>query len=155
MTAIEDRSTRHSSLAWIWIRWLPAFGLSGVVVLAGTWITWRKLEGERQRTACFEILDLGGKVGKDYEVDAKGELLLDAQPRQPQWLRELLGPDFFDTPVMFDPESRSQSFYPRSLHRDPRREFDARLLGPLKKLRGIRYVALAEHSIDDTVLMHI
>lgn len=52
-----------------------------------------------QRLAVETVLESGGRVGYDYQIDSDGTEIRDAQPPGPNWLRELIGPDYFCTVV--------------------------------------------------------
>ena len=45
---------------------------------------------------------MGGNVEYDWQVDANGEWVPNPQPPEPQWLRKLLGTDFFTAPFARD-----------------------------------------------------
>jgi hypothetical protein len=59
------------------------------------WFAWEMRKARRQREAVERIVELGGSVGYDYQVDANGDWVDGAESTTPIWLRRLLGDDFF------------------------------------------------------------
>jgi len=69
-----------------------------VVTLAGCGFAWlgiRVREAREQAAAVAAISGLGGIVIYDYQVDARGDPVHDAEPPGPEWLHVLLGEGFF------------------------------------------------------------
>jgi hypothetical protein len=53
------------------------------------------VEGRRQQTAVVALQQLGGEVYYDYEFNSQGLYLANSTLPEPEWLRALLGDDFF------------------------------------------------------------
>jgi len=62
-----------------------------VVALPCSWMAVEMKKANKQRRTAAEI----GNVGYDWEFDASGNLLPNAQPSGPAWLRNAFGDDFF------------------------------------------------------------
>src|SRR6266700_3862204 len=88
------------------LRTLMIFTL--VVAVACAWLG-RKIEQKRrEREAVTAIVKLGGEAHYDYQhqLGSNGEPQLDAKPTGPDWLRSLLGENFFNEVVFVPFESR-------------------------------------------------
>ena len=55
----------------------------------------KMVRAERQRKAVETIQEAGGWVLYDYQFDESDRFMLWAEPPAPDWLRELIGEDFF------------------------------------------------------------
>jgi hypothetical protein len=98
-----------------------------------------------QRNAVAEILALGGSVQYDFEFDFTQKFFLwpgtrvtNPRPSGPPWLRELLGPEYFDEVVLVGLGSKCK-------------DEDLRLLRDLPQLRALH---LSGTSITDAGLVH-
>ena len=60
-----------------------------------SWLAVKIRKVEQQRVAAEAISKLGGFVTYDYELDPSGNLWLDGRASGPDWLRNVLGVDFF------------------------------------------------------------
>ena len=65
-----------------------------LLTLVCVWFGWQVNRVNRQRKAVAWVLEMGGSVLYDYEVDDKGNTIADAKPTSPEWL-----PDFYDQVV--------------------------------------------------------
>lgn len=73
-----------------------------VVLLSGLlgWFGMKMRQAERQRKAVEAIRKAGGWVYYDYQMHESGiDVIADAEPPAPAWLRRLLGEDFFSDAV--------------------------------------------------------
>jgi len=77
--------------SWVQFRLITVF-----VVVTGLcmWLAVRVNRAHRQRDAVAAIRALGGAVMYDYDFDAAGNQIRNAEPPGPAWLRRLLGVDF-------------------------------------------------------------
>jgi hypothetical protein len=75
--------------------WLLA--IMALVSIASGWFTVRLSDARARREAVDAIHRLGGSVLYDWELSELGHgAVVGAKPPQPEWLRQLLGGDFFD-----------------------------------------------------------
>ena len=84
-------------LSRVFRRRLPFSGrslamLTLAVALPGIWLATAMIGAIQQREAVASLLKAGGKITYDYQRDC---LDAESQPPAPDWLRKLLGPDFF------------------------------------------------------------
>ena len=70
-----------------------------VVALPFTWLAIALTKARAQKEAVKAILDVAGWTCADWQVDDSPLPLPNAEPPEPRWLRNLLGPEFFDTVV--------------------------------------------------------
>ena len=59
-------------------------------------------KAERQKVAVAWVEEMGGSVAYDHEVNKDGEWMIDPVPPErpgPNWLRDLIGVDYFETVV--------------------------------------------------------
>ena len=75
------------------IRSLLIFTL--VVALPFSWLAVEVKAAREQKAAVDEIARLDGRMSYDWEVDANLKFVSNAEPPGPEWLRNLLGVDFF------------------------------------------------------------
>jgi len=77
--------------SWVQFRLITVF-----VVVTGlcVWLAVQVNRAHRQRDAVAAIHALGGAVMYDYDFDAAGNQIRNAEPPEPAWLRRLLGVDF-------------------------------------------------------------
>jgi hypothetical protein len=66
-----------------------------VVALPCSWLAVEMKKASGQQAAVEAIKATSGSVTYDFEPDPFGKRITAATPRTPQWLRELLGDDFF------------------------------------------------------------
>jgi len=59
------------------------------------WLAWKMQRATRQRETVEAIVDVGGRVFYDYQLDEGGAVIPGAQPTAPLLLRKSLGGDFF------------------------------------------------------------
>jgi hypothetical protein len=72
------------------------------VTLLGVWLGIAVNKANKQRRAVTAIERLGAKIQFDYELDATGQRIPDAQPPGPAWLRKFLGDDYFRKVIGID-----------------------------------------------------
>ena len=65
-----------------------------VLTLVCVWFGWQVNRANQRRQAVDWVLQMGGEVQYDYEVDDAGDPIADAKPTSPEWL-----PDFYDQVV--------------------------------------------------------
>ncbi len=73
--------------------------LTLIVSLFMSWYAAKMKHSMAQKKAVEAILAADGTVEYDYQFDEQGKEIKGAQGHGPAWLRELLGPDYFDTVV--------------------------------------------------------
>jgi Leucine Rich repeat len=65
------------------------------VTVFGIWLGVQVNRANRQKRAIAEIAAARGVIHFDYQRDAKGQRIPDAEPGGPKWLRKLIGDDYF------------------------------------------------------------
>ena len=109
----------------------------------------------RQQAATARIVGYGGHVNYDYQFDAKGEFRRDSfgnalhglEPPGPRWLRDMVGDDYFQTPVKVWLESEEGvGFLDGELKV---------LAGPIKSLPRVKSLTLRGSPITDAGLTHL
>ncbi len=73
------------------------FLLTLIVSLLMSWYAVKMKKALAQKKAVDAIVASGGGVGYDYEFDGEGVAVKGAKGHGPAWLRDFLGPDYFDT----------------------------------------------------------
>lgn len=138
-------------------RWLQ-FSLRTLVLsvlVLGVGFGWVTERVRRQRQAVSKIGSYGGQVTYDYQLDAFGKPRRDQfgnylhglQPPGPQWLRELLGDDYFQSPVTIWLEiDEGVGFEDREL---------AALAESMESLPTLRTLSLRGSPITDEGLVHL
>ena len=66
-----------------------------LVASVGGWFFLKMQQAKRQKDAVAAIEQSGGWVEYDYQVDAGWCFHPERQPPAPEWLREIVGDDFF------------------------------------------------------------
>jgi hypothetical protein len=131
-------------LVCLCLRWGFQFGVRSLLVLLVAvsvplgWFAWELNKARRQREAVVRILELGGRVFYDYQ-DEYGRRL-NAEPGSPEWLRKLLGDDFFCEVVTVDCVLRKFG------------DNDARRL---QELTNLKRLLLGHTQITDKGLAHL
>jgi hypothetical protein len=110
--------------------------LTLAVAVPYSWLGVKLKVAAIQQQTVAGIVKLGGSAGYDYELDASGRFTK-ATPPQPEWLEELLGPDFFSNVV--------------SVKLDDPQMTDAGL-GSLRGLRQLRWLDLKSTQVTDAGL---
>jgi hypothetical protein len=119
------------------IRSLCALTLS--VAIACSWFAVKTQRARKQRDAVRAIEATPGWVEYDWQqFDRFG--ILTSRPSSPTWLRDLLGPDFFDSVVAV------------GLHLSPVTDEG---LARLKALKTLKRVSLSDTNITDSGLEHL
>ena len=92
-------------VASLLFRWRFQFSIRSLLVLTvavavpSSWLAVETRVAKMQEEAVAAIRELGSSVDYDWQVDANGRALQNAQPPEPAWLRNLLGDDFFEAVV--------------------------------------------------------
>ncbi len=84
-------------LRWYQYSLRTLFVLTLIVSLLMSWHATKMKRATAQKNAVEAILAAGGTVEYDYQFDEQGISIKGATGRRPAWLRDLLGPDYFDT----------------------------------------------------------
>ena len=79
------------------LRTLLIFTTAAAIVCG--WLGSRLEKARGQKAAVAAILKDGGRVTYDYEIDATGKHVGNAEPHAPKWLLDALGEDSFISPV--------------------------------------------------------
>ena len=88
-------------IASLIVGWRFQFGVRSLLVfcvafsIAAGWFAVEMRRAERQREVVKSITALGGSVGYDWESIADGDPIVNPEPPGPEWLRRMLGNDFF------------------------------------------------------------
>lgn len=149
-----------------WLRFSLRTLLVFVVVLSVplTWFAWRLEKARRQREAVEAILGLGGVVAYDYQVDESGEWIEGAEPTAPEWLRKLLGDDFFcdvlcvdvfPAPKFGDDEARHLKGLTELEHLYLFSQISDSGLAHLEGLTKLKTLSLNGTQISDSGLAHL
>ncbi len=85
----------------------------------------------KQREAVQWVRDWGGKVYYDFEWDIEGSRITGSQPPGPDWLRELIGIDYFADVVIVE-------FYS-----------EVKDLEPLRNLTELLWLYLSDTQVSD------
>lgn len=80
------------------------FALTFVVAFFCSWFAWRIAEKQQERAAVKTLRENQCLVFYDYQVTADGAVRLDREPPGPEWLRRLLGDDYFVAPALLCPQ---------------------------------------------------
>ncbi len=70
-----------------------------VTLILALWLGWVCHKANQQKKAVESIENLGGTVVYDYQVDANGDYVPNAEPPGPVWFRDFVGVDFLANPV--------------------------------------------------------
>jgi hypothetical protein len=71
-----------------------------LMLIVCLFMSWHAVQVKRaiaQKTAVAAILDAGGSVTYDFQIDKQGNMIKGATGPGPAWLRDLLGPEYFDS----------------------------------------------------------
>ncbi|MEX2027177.1 MAG: hypothetical protein WEH44_07745 [Pirellulaceae bacterium] len=138
-------------------RWLQ-FSLRTLLLamlVLGVGLGWFAERVRRQREALSKIIRYGGQVTYDYQLDASGNFRRDQfgnylhglQPPGPKWLRQLLGDDYFQSPVTIWLESdEGVGFLDSELQV---------LAEPIQSLHELKSLSLCGSPITDAGLTHL
>lgn len=66
-----------------------------ICAVGSAWVARRIEQKRREREAADAIVELGGQVAYDYQVNPTGGFVASAKPPGPDWLRTLFGEHFF------------------------------------------------------------
>ena len=92
-------------IASLLFRWRFQFSIRSLLVLTVavaipcSWLAVEMKKAKGQREVVNEVTSAGGGVQYDWEFDAGGNLLPNAKPSGPGWLRNPLGDDFFSNVI--------------------------------------------------------
>ena len=70
-----------------------------LMLVFGVVLGWKVERARKQREAVAWVLEMGGTVFYNYQLDDDQSYVPDAKPRGPEWLRKRLGSHFFDDVV--------------------------------------------------------
>ena len=110
-----------------------------------SWVGFKIQSARRQREAVEAIERSGGVVMYDYQKNSAGHLIKGAQPSHPQWLRRLLGDDFFASVVG---AGLNRSIFSASQATDADLEH-------LKRFSQLQVLALDRTQVTDAGLEHL
>ena len=129
------------------------FVLTTVCAIACSWFAVKRQQAEQQRAAVETLKSWGWVVIYDYELDADGTFM-GADPPGPEWLRKIVGADFFACPVIFAaPDGDSVRYEWPVEHRTT--DAELRQLASLTPLTQVRSLDLCGSRITDTGLRHL
>jgi Leucine Rich repeat len=120
------------------LRSLLVFTLLLLCLILGIWFAVTMVYAGKQKAVVEEIENLGGLVWFDYQFDASGKEMPDAEPPGPPWLRRVLGDDFF---------TNVTKLYVR--------QFTDEKLEHLEALSQLRWLDLMETEVTDFGLEHL
>ena len=66
-----------------------------LLTVACLWVGWISHRADQQRQVVEWVTELNGYVLYDYEMDENSRIAKDADPPGPDWLRDLIGVDYF------------------------------------------------------------
>jgi Leucine rich repeat len=130
--------------------------------VACSWFTVQMQQAKRQREAVEALIKLGGFVGYDYETNSDGFMRIrGVKPPGPEWLRRLLGDDFFNNVVYVNLTGSDVTTDMRNIlvsqgsigH--PSLEVTKTGLEQLEKLKQLRTLRLSKTQITDDGLEHL
>ena len=101
----------------------------------------------RQRRAVERVRALDGWIGYDYRFHVDGTEDADASPPGPEWLRGLIGEDFFQTVVLVQ--------FPGSWQLDHAKHVTDQELEALVDLPKLRSLTLSMTSVEGAGLKHL
>ena len=93
-------------LAALIFRWRFQYSIRSLllvtVVVASpcSWMAVQRETAQKQRAVVEELRTAGEWVSYDYQFDSNGDLIPNAEPPAPAWIRRLVGDDFFADPTM-------------------------------------------------------
>ena len=100
-----DTTPDNSKLRWWqfkrrWFRLcLRAFLV--LMTVGCIWLGWLVHRANQQRHAVQWVMELNGSLVRyDFELNSKGQSIRDGEPPKPEWLRNLVGIDYFANVVM-------------------------------------------------------
>lgn len=105
-----------------------------VVTVLCVVLAWKVRQAERQKAAVAWLLEAGGNVTYDFELDSEGRRIPGAELPGPEWLRELVGVDYVATVIGVD----FRTFV-----------FEGTDLSPLATLSSLHWLFLANNGTTD------
>jgi hypothetical protein len=139
--------------------WRFQFGIRSVLAffvacsIAAGWLAAEIREARRQAETVESITAVGGGVSYDWESTADGLPNESPRPPEPQWLRTMLGDDFFSTVFVVGYKS-DDAFKSDDAYRDDTTITDAGL-AHLKGFTELRGLNLGGTNITDAGLEHL
>jgi hypothetical protein len=139
-------------IARLLFRWRFQFSIRPLLVLTiavavpCSWLAVDMKAAREQHDSVEALAKMRGKIFYEWQFDADGNLLPNAQPPGPEWLRNLLGGDFFTTVVGAD--------LANSVSRLANDVSDAGL-AHLARLTQLQWLWLDRTKITDTGLVYL
>ncbi len=96
---VPPSSPEKPRLRWYQYSLRTLFLLTLIVCLFMSWYAVKVKKAMAQKKAVEAILAADGAVAYDFEFDQQGNATKGVKGHGPTWLRDLLGPDYFDTVV--------------------------------------------------------
>jgi hypothetical protein len=93
--AMNDSDTPKPKRRWYQFRMRTLLVFVLLLSVPLSWFAWKLQKARRQREAVEAIVEAGGYVYYDFQIDETGAEITGAQPTAPVWLRKSLGDDFF------------------------------------------------------------
>lgn len=141
--------------------------LLAVTAVLGVWLGIRVNAARRQREAVSHVLNVGGSVSYDYhKVDADKPNMFNfkASPPGPDWLRRVLGDEYFqevvrislrDKPVTDDDLKELKQFSKLENLDLSNTRITSAGLSHLVELTNLKCLSLWNTRVDDTGLQHL
>ena len=116
-----------------------------LLTVFGVWLGWTVHRANEQRKAVEWVRKIGGGVAYDYQIDADGRFIADAEPPGPKWLAQLIGADYFQEVSFVELHEKQISDMTllanlaslETLHIDDTQVSDLTPLAGLKNLEGL------------------
>jgi Leucine-rich repeat (LRR) protein len=120
-------------------------------LLFGVWLGWRVMKAREQREVVGAVKRYGGWIHYDYDF-VSGKPTPGREPRAPQWLRRVLGDEFFQevrhVSLAYDNSTGKQSNNSNVSPCDD-------LLARLARQSGLKFLLLKKSQATDGGLKHI
>ena len=146
-----------------WPRFSVRTLLLAVTILA-LWLGIQASQAKRERRAVARIVELGGLVRYDWEHDEAGKYQSDAAPPGPDWLRNVIGSEFFQDVVYAQLSFTDANDVDMARVADlPHLEtlwLNSTAIGDegiaqLRQLQGLKRLYLQNTRIGDPALLHL
>ena len=137
-------------------RWLQ-YSLRAFFVLVTVFSVWLGVVVHRaneQKKAVEWVREIGGSVWYDYQYDADGSFINDAEPPGPKWLMQLLGAEYFQEVFTVDLFDKQVSDLTPLVELKQLKDLglyntSASDLAPLAKLPNLRWLWLNGTQVSD------
>ena len=111
--AMNDSDTPKPKRRWYQFRMRTLLVFVLLLSVPLSWFAWKLQKARRQREAVEAIVEAGGYVYYDFQIDETGAEITGAQPTAPVWLRKSLGDDFFRAVTTVDLSDRHWTRVPQ------------------------------------------